>query len=94
MKNCKLLFFFLIVFLSHYANCESLNLKLFEADNKYIQYTGRIDFTNSKLPRFWNAGVYITTRFSGSSCEIVINDHKQIAEELTTFLKETMGWGR
>src|SRR5690349_6704563 len=49
-------------------------IRFFEADNKNIQYTGRIDFSNPKLPRFWTAGVYIQAKFVGSSCEIVIND--------------------
>jgi len=43
-------------------------------DHPYIQYTGRIDFTNPKLPRFWQPGVYFTIRFSGSYCEVILND--------------------
>lgn len=49
-------------------------LVFFAADHPFIQYTGRIDFTNPKLPRFWQPGVYFSTRFAGTSCEVVIND--------------------
>lgn len=46
----------------------------FEADNKLIQYTGRIDFSNAKMPRFWQPGVYIQARFEGTHCEIILHD--------------------
>lgn len=46
----------------------------FEADNELIQYTGRIDFSNAKRPRFWQPGVYIQTRFEGTRCEVILND--------------------
>jgi hypothetical protein len=49
-------------------------LKLFSANNPYFQYTGRIDFSNPVKPRFWSSGVYITARFKGKSCEVVVND--------------------
>jgi hypothetical protein len=44
------------------------------ADNPNIQYTGRIDFSNPKAPRFWNPGVYVKAKFVGTSCKIVITD--------------------
>lgn len=50
------------------------SIKFFAADHPYIQYTGRIDFTNPKLPRFWQPGVYITAKFEGDFCEIILND--------------------
>jgi hypothetical protein len=49
-------------------------LSFFAADDPYVQYTGRIDFTRPKLPRFWQPGVYITAKFRGSYCEIILND--------------------
>ncbi|MDP4261226.1 MAG: SGNH/GDSL hydrolase family protein [Bacteroidota bacterium] len=49
-------------------------LSFFAADNSYIQYTGRIDFTNPRLPRFWQPGVYITAKFTGAKCEVILND--------------------
>jgi len=44
------------------------------ADNKNIQYVGRVDFSNRKLPRFWAPGVYIRAKFKGTYCDAVFND--------------------
>lgn len=52
------------------------NLSFFAANNPNIQYTGRIDFSNPKLPRFWQPGVYIETKFFGSDCEIIVKDEE------------------
>jgi hypothetical protein len=49
-------------------------LAFFQPDNEFIQYIGRIDFSNRALPRFWAPGVYIRTAFNGTECEIIIND--------------------
>lgn len=46
----------------------------YKASNTNFQYTGRIDFSNPELPRFWAPGVYIKAVFSGPECEILIND--------------------
>ncbi|HUB61583.1 MAG TPA: GDSL-type esterase/lipase family protein [Puia sp.] len=48
--------------------------RLFEADNPMIQYMGRIDASNPKLPRFWNPGVVVRFRFGGAQCRIVLHD--------------------
>ena len=50
------------------------DLSFFAADHPYIQYTGRIDFSNPKLPRFWQPGVYITIKISGANCRLIVND--------------------
>jgi hypothetical protein len=50
--------------------------KLFTADNPAYQFVGRIDFRNKLRPRFWSPGVYITARFTGSTCELVVNDQE------------------
>ncbi|HWZ04990.1 MAG TPA: SGNH/GDSL hydrolase family protein [Mucilaginibacter sp.] len=50
------------------------DLKLFTADNANIQYVGRIDFSNPQKPRIWAPGVYITAKFKGSKCVMLIND--------------------
>ena len=51
-----------------------LSNSFFAADNSLIQYTGRIDFSNTKAPRFWAPGVYIKAKFSGSYCSFIIKD--------------------
>src|SRR5689334_7493866 len=67
---------FLFVFLAGTLpiNAQPGSLTFFSADNPYIQYTGRIDFTDPKLPRFWQPGVYITIRFTGPDCKVILND--------------------
>ena len=50
------------------------NSLFFGADNKNIQYTGRMDFSNPKLPKFWAPGAYFMARFRGPYCEILLND--------------------
>ena len=54
------------------ANEEALHF--YGANNANFQYTGRVDFTNPELPRFWSPGVYIQARFKGTRCEIELND--------------------
>lgn len=52
----------------------SVKARFYPADSKQIQYVGRIDFTDSKKPRFWAPGVYITAKFKGASCQVQLND--------------------
>jgi len=49
-------------------------LKLYKADDRNIQYFGRVDLTNPLKPRFWAPGVYIVAKFKGTSCEVLLND--------------------
>jgi hypothetical protein len=49
---------------------------LFVADHPMIQYTGRIDLSNTELPRMWSPGVYISMQFKGTSITAVINDQE------------------
>lgn len=58
----------------HGADYTNGSFKFFPADYPFIQYTGRIDFSNPKLPRFWQPGVYITAKFTGSRCDVILND--------------------
>ncbi len=50
--------------------------ELYEADNVNYQYTGRIDFTYPKQPKFWSSGVYIETKFTGTICDVEIADER------------------
>jgi len=45
------------------------------ADNKLIEYTGRIDFSNVKAPRFSYSGVSIRACFHGTSISAVMDDN-------------------
>ena len=48
------------------------SLQLFTADNSFFQYTGRIDFTDPKTPRCWMGGVYLTAKFTGRRCVVLV----------------------
>ena len=52
------------------------NSSIIEADDPFIQYIGRFDFSNPKKVVFDWAGVYIIARFEGASCSIRLDDHK------------------
>ena len=49
---------------------------IYAANNPMIQYTGRIDFCNATLPRYWSPGVYATIKFKGPAVTSVINDQE------------------
>ncbi len=51
-------------------------VKFFAAADPRIQYTGRVDFSNPNLPRFYAPGVYISLSFSGNVCELILNDEE------------------
>ncbi len=49
-------------------------LAFFGADSPLLQYMGRIDFSNPRLPRFWASGVTVKARFTGPDCYVILND--------------------
>ena len=49
-------------------------LPRYDPDDQRIQYTGRIDFNDPKLPRFWQPGVTIAIRVEGNYCSLIIQD--------------------
>lgn len=65
---------FAACFFQSQVQAQKKSLSFFPADHPYIQYTGRIDFSNPKLPRFWQPGVYINIKFKGPECSIILND--------------------
>jgi lysophospholipase L1-like esterase len=46
-----------------------------DADNPLIKYTGRVDFSNPKAPRFAWSGVSIKAAFEGSVCKVMLTDY-------------------
>lgn len=49
----------------------------YHAGHPYIRYTGRVDYTDSRQPKFWAPGVYLTLRFHGTYCIMEINDEEK-----------------
>lgn len=72
MKNL----FFVLAFLMVGLACNALpdNQKFYGADHQYIQYTGRIDFSNRSKPKIWPSGAYVVIKFRGPSCTVKLND--------------------
>ncbi|MFL5729488.1 MAG: SGNH/GDSL hydrolase family protein [Cytophagaceae bacterium] len=76
MKNriCLfVLFFFSLTLNAQHKKKEALSH--ISADDPKIKYTGRIDFSNPKAPRFAWSGVSIKASFQGSHCEVLLNDY-------------------
>lgn len=72
MKRGSIILLFIFSLLKTQA--EQGCMQTYQPDHSLIQYTGRIDFSNPQLPRFWQPGVYIRFHFSGNECEILLND--------------------
>jgi lysophospholipase L1-like esterase len=49
-------------------------VRTIDADDANIQYTGRVDFTNPKLPKFSANGVVVAARFKGTAVSALIKD--------------------
>lgn len=78
--------FFLLIFLVYVrtafcalpaGNSDRSPLRFYHPSDTKIQYTGRIDFSNQMLPRFWAPGVYIKLAFEGNFFELIINDEQK-----------------
>jgi lysophospholipase L1-like esterase len=48
--------------------------RMYDADDANIQYTGRIDYTNPKQPKFSLAATYMTVRFKGTGVSVLLKD--------------------
>lgn len=77
MLRSVILFNFLLgnFFFASVVNAQQ-PLKFYKPDNPNIQYVGRIDFSNKRLPRFWQPGVYFSVKFKGDKCEVILNDEE------------------
>lgn len=70
-KNIVYIFF---LFFCGTAAAQSGQQQVYLPTHKAIRYMGRIDFSNSLQPRFWQPGVSIEWTFSGDSCGVIIED--------------------
>ena len=52
------------------------NKKLITADNSFLTYMGRIDFSEKTRPEFYYAGSNVKMTFTGTSVSAVIKNHK------------------
>jgi hypothetical protein len=70
----KIFLFILLVFPLTIIYAQKTSLSFYSADHPFIYYTGRIDFSDPMLPRFWQPGVYFHTKFVGEKCELILQD--------------------
>jgi hypothetical protein len=71
----KYLFLLLLIALtSGVVMGQSAHERWYGANYDLIQYMGRIDFSNPRLPRFWDPGVVVRLRFRGAQCRIILHD--------------------
>jgi lysophospholipase L1-like esterase len=73
----KILFLILVPFLLSLnlsAQKKSGHHTQIDADNPKIKYTGRVDFSNPKAPRFAWSGISIKAAFEGSHCQVILHD--------------------
>ncbi len=68
-------YFFLIIFLSSGFNSMIYPNNFIPADNPNIQYFGRWDMSDSLNPKHSWPGIYIVTKFSGTSIGVKMNDN-------------------
>jgi len=50
--------------------------EVINADHPYIQYMGRVDFTNPLKPKLYAPGTSIFVKFKGTFCQLLINDQE------------------
>jgi hypothetical protein len=63
------------------ANCATNKLpesktSFFAADHTLLRYTGRIDFSDLQLPKFYQPASYVEAAFKGKSCGIIVADQQ------------------
>ena len=81
-KTSTLLISFILLFILH-----SNGQDYIDANNPKIQYTGRIDFTNSLQPQYSFPGVSIKTRFNGTGISAIIHDYGSDGVGTTNYYK-------
>lgn len=55
------------------------------AENTFIQYSGRIDFSDPQSPTFWFPGISIKANFQGPSIDVVIRDNASGGAQTTNY---------
>ena len=57
------------------------------ASNEYIQYMGRVDFSNPQQPAYIYPGVSIKAKFNGTDISAVIHDYGDGSDQGGNFYK-------
>lgn len=70
----KILFSMMLSFVALFCVSAKELGNFYPGNHSYIQYTGRVDFSNTTKPKFWSSGVYLAIKFKGTFCTLQIND--------------------
>ena len=81
-KTSALLISLILLFILHLKGQDYI-----AANNSKIQYTGRIDFTNSLQPQYSFPGVSIKTNFNGTGISAIIHDYGSGGVGTTNYYK-------
>ncbi|HEX5167881.1 MAG TPA: SGNH/GDSL hydrolase family protein [Cyclobacteriaceae bacterium] len=73
-QRIALTFLVLLISITTALAQKKSKLNFIPAYDRSIQYTGRIDFSDPKKPRFWLPGVYIRAAFKGKDITLLVND--------------------
>jgi lysophospholipase L1-like esterase len=71
MKKISITLFLLFTFGNLFAKPLS---NFYPGNHPFIKYTGRVDFSDSTKPKFWASGAYLQITFSGTYCNLQIDD--------------------
>ncbi len=70
----SIILFFFSACSSFFARHEAEHTGIIDSDDPYIQYIGRFDFSHPKKAVFDWPGVYLSAKFEGTSCSLLLND--------------------
>src|ERR1700744_6387390 len=72
----KYIYCFIIALIAFNAAARRSGPQFFRADDRHINYIGRVDLSDPARPRFWSPGVYVQAKFEGPPLEIFLNDER------------------
>ena len=70
----KKIIYIFFIFICTDTVAQNTHQQFYLPTHNAIRYMGRVDFSNSLRPAFWQPGVSIEWAFSGDSCGIIIED--------------------
>jgi lysophospholipase L1-like esterase len=85
MNKIQLVFYFLL-WLPSLLSAKDSWLDV-SPENRFVQYSGRIDFADAEKPKFCYPGVSITIAYEGSTAEVFLNELGQGEENSTNYFQ-------
>lgn len=63
-----------MIFICSHSFAAKNDGNFYKGNHQFIQYIGRVDFSNIEKPKFWASGIYVTIKFSGTYCTLQVNN--------------------